>query len=319
VFGFLKRTHPIFPASAGNLALLPEVRLLIKKSKIVEALRRLNHIKAQRQPGRDVDYLRALCFVNEQQPIAAIEALKEELRFFPDNQPAAQLLERLVAEHYTPCSIEDPEFCEIFNIVRPYTMLGEARLYSLFSLAKYVCFQDVYGNFVECGVAAGGSSALLAGVIARYSRQPRRLFCFDTFEGMPAASVFDISHGKTADAIGWGAGTCAAPEASVREVCQKLSVEKLVKPIKGLFADTLPLNRERIGPIAFLHMDGDWYSSTHDILENLFDQVVTGGRIQIDDYGNWEGCKRAVREFENARGLKFKITEIDETGIWLPR
>ena len=54
---------------------------------------------------------------------------------------------------------------------------------------------------------------------------------------------------------------------------QKLRVEKLVEPIKGLFADTLPVNRERIGSIALLHMDGDWYSSTRDILENLFDVI----------------------------------------------
>jgi len=319
MFCFLKKTNPAPGASVADPTSLAGIRSLIEKSKIVEALRRLNHIKAQHQPVRDVDYLRALCFVNEQQPIAAIEALKAELRFFADNQPAAQLLEKLAAEHHAQCSIKNREFREIFNIVRPYTMLGEARLYSLFSLAKYVCAQDVRGNFVECGVAAGGSSALLAGVMARYSRQPRRLFCFDTFEGMPAASVLDISYGKPADAIGWGAGTCAAPEASLREACQKLRVEKLVEPIKGLFADTLPVNRERIGSIALLHMDGDWYSSTRDILENLFDQVVTGGRIQIDDYGYWEGCKRAVREFENARGLKFEITQIDETGIWLPR
>ena len=319
MFGFLKRTKPALAASAAGPTSLAEIRSLVEKSKIVEALRRINHIKAQHQPSRDVDYLRALCFVNEQRPIDAIEALKEELRFFADNQLAAQLLEKLATKHQVQCSIRNREFREIFNIVRPYTMLGEARLYSLFSLAKYVCAQDVRGNFVECGVAAGGSSALLASVIARYSQQPRRLFCFDTFEGMPAASVLDISHGKTADAMGWGAGTCAAPEASLREVCQKLRVEKLVEPIKGLFANTLPMNRERIGSVALLHMDGDWYSSTRDSLDNLFDQVVTGGRIQIDDYGNWEGCKRAVHKFENARGLKFKITEIDETGVWLPR
>ena len=318
MFGFLK-TNLAPGASDADPTSLAEIRLLIEESKIGEALRRLSHIKAQHQPVRDVDYLRALCFVNEGEPIQAIEALKEELRFFADNQPAAQLLERLIAEHRAPCSIKDREFREILNIVRPYTMLGEARLYSLFSLAKYICAQDVRGNFVECGVAAGGSSALLAEVMARYSQQSRRLFCFDTFEGMPAASVFDISHGRPADATGWGAGTCAAPEASAREACQKLGVEKLVEPIKGVFADTLPVNRERIGSIALLHMDGDWYSSTRDILENLFDQVVTGGRIQIDDYGCWEGCKRAVREFENARGLKFEITQIDETGIWLPR
>jgi macrocin-O-methyltransferase TylF-like protien len=319
MLGFLKKTNLASGASAADPTSLVEIRLLIEKSKIGEALRRLNQIKAQHQPSRDVDYLRALCFMNEQRPIDAIEALKEELRFFADNQPAVQLLEKLAAKHHAQCSIKDREFREVFNIVRPYTMLGDARLFSLFSLAKYVCAQDVHGNFVECGVAAGGSSALLAWVIARYSQQPRRLFCFDTFEGMPAASVFDVSHGKPADATGWGAGTCAAPEASLREACQKLGVEKLVEPIKGLFADTLPVNRERIGSIALLHMDGDWYSSTRDILENLFDQVVTGGRIQIDDYGYWEGCKRAVREFENARGLKFEITQIDETGIWLTR
>ena len=318
MFGFLK-TNPASGASVADPTSLAEIRSLIEKSKIVEALRRLSYIKAQHQPVRDVDYLRALCFVNEKQPIGAIEALKEELRYFADNQPAAQLLKELAAKHQAQCSIEDREFQEILNIVRPYTMVEEARLYSLFSLAKYVCAQDIRGNFVECGVAAGGSSALLAWVMARYSQQPRRLFCFDTFEGMPAASVLDVSYGKPADAIGWGAGTCAAPEASLREACQKLSVEELVEPIKGLFADTLPVNRERIGSIALLHMDGDWYSSTRAILENLFDQVVTGGRIQIDDYGFWEGCKRAVCEFENARGLKFEITLIDETGIWLPR
>jgi macrocin-O-methyltransferase TylF-like protien len=319
MFGFLKKTNLEPGASAADPTSLAEIRLLIQESKFGEALRRLSHIKAQHQPSRDVDYLRALCFLNEQRPIDAIEALREELRFFADNQPAAQLLEKLAAKHHAPCSIKDREFREIFNIVRPYTMLGEARLYSLFSLAKYVCTQEVRGNFVECGVAAGGSSALLAAVMGRYSQQPRRLFCFDTFEGMPAASVLDISHGKPADATGWGAGTCAAPEASLRKACQKLGVEKRVEPIKGLFADTLPVNRERIGSIALLHMDGDWYSSTRDILENLFDQVVTGGRIQIDDYGYWEGCKRAVCEFEKVRSLKFEITQIDETGIWLPR
>ena len=298
---------------------LAEVRALIKKSKSADALSCLNQIKSRRQPIRDVDYLRALCFLNKSDPFSAIEALKEELRFFPSNQPAARLLKKFTAKYQSPCSSKDPEFREIFNIVRPYTMLSEARLHSLFDLAKQICLQDVPGNFVECGVAAGGSSALLGAVMVRHSRQPRKLFCFDTFEGMPTASALDVSYGKPADTIGWGEGTCAASVASLREICQKLSVEKKVEPIKGLFADTLPANRERIGPIAFLHIDGDWYSSTRDVLENLFDQVVSGGRIQIDDYGYWEGCRRAVHEFEKARGLELHINQIDETGVWIAR
>jgi hypothetical protein len=63
-------------------------------------------------------------------------------------------------------------------------------------------------------------------------------------------------------------------------------------------------------------MDGDWYQSTLDILENLYDSVVAGGRIQIDDYGHWEGCRRAVHDFEAARGLSLKLNRIDYGGVW---
>jgi hypothetical protein len=69
MFGFLKRTNPAVGASAARPTSLAEVRSLIEKSKIVKALRRLNDVKARRMPRRDVDYLRALCFVNEQQPL----------------------------------------------------------------------------------------------------------------------------------------------------------------------------------------------------------------------------------------------------------
>ena len=78
---------------------------------------------------RDLDYLRALCFIREKQAISAIEALKEELRYFPRNQPAAHLLEKLIAENRAQPAVKDSEFLEIFNIIRPYTMVGEARLY----------------------------------------------------------------------------------------------------------------------------------------------------------------------------------------------
>jgi Macrocin-O-methyltransferase (TylF) len=46
------------------------------------------------------------------------------------------------------------------------------------------------------------------------------------------------------------------------------------------------------------------------------DQGVPGGRLQIDDYGYWSGCRQAVSEFEAARRLKFEMHVIDETGVW---
>jgi hypothetical protein len=259
--------------------------------------------------------LRALCFLETRRVSDAGEALKEELRWFPDNSPARALL----AELNLPVgktSATEPEFREWLPLIREYTMVGEARLLSLYRLATAVCEQDLPGNFVECGVAAGGSSALLAAVLGRHSRRPRQLFSFDTFSGMPDASPLDLHQGQSADASGWGAGTCAAPESSLAAICAKMGVAHLVEPVKGLFQETLPLHRVRVGPIALLHMDGDWYSSTRDILENLYDSVTPGGRIQVDDYGYWEGCKKAVAEFEQKRGLKFDLNLIDETGVW---
>ena len=304
-------------ASADPADPLAEARSLIERRQSKRAFPLLNQLKARRVPLTDVDYLRALCFLEAKQRHAASEALREELRYFPDHQKAAALLKTLTAKSPTKASAHDSEFESILQVIRPYTMVGEARLHSLYQLARQVCVDDLPGNFVECGVAAGGSSALLAAVIARHSQRPRRLFCFDTFSGMPEASALDTHKGENAADSGWGAGTCAAPEASLREVCRKLGVEQLVEPVAGFFADTLPAHRDRIGPIAMLHMDGDWYSSTRDILHNLFDQVTSGARIQIDDYGYWEGCSQAVHEFERERGLKFQTNVIDETGVWL--
>jgi predicted O-methyltransferase YrrM len=68
-----------------------------------------------------------------------------------------------------------------------------------------------------------------------------------------------------------------------------------------------------------LHMDGDWYESTKAILNNLYDHVVNDGFVQVDDYGYWEGCRKAIHEFESLRKIKFDINNIDGTGVWFQR
>lgn len=280
-----------------------------------ELFRELNRLKANRARLRHVDFCRAQYFAAKGQKAAVIESLKEELRYFPDHGQARQQLAELLEQ--AGASLAGDEFAELLQVVRDYTMVGEPRLRSLYERGREVCERDVPGQFVECGVAAGGSSALLASVIQRHSRRPRLHFAFDTFEGMPDPGKFDRHAGRLAQDTGWGAGTCAAPKDSLLAAARALGAAELVRPVKGLFSDTLPSHRQSLGPIALLHVDGDWYASTMDILTNLYDQVTRGGFIQIDDYGYWEGCKRAVSEFEAARGLKFSLHKIDSTGVWL--
>ena len=282
----------------------------------------LNEAKSLRQTIQGLDFLRALCFLKMNRPHDAREALREELRYFPQNHDAKNLLSQILEQHPQMISgrIGDQEFQELLQIIRPYTMLSEERLFSLFSLAKRVCLENIPGNFVECGVAAGGSSALLASVIKRYSKQPRRLlYAFDSFEGMPTPSEHDKHNGLLADATGWGTGTCAAPEESLREICAKIGVSEIIQTVKGYFQDTLPGMQDKIGMISLLHMDGDWYESTKTILDNLYDMVVNDGLIQVDDYGFWEGCRKAIHEFEVKRDIKFQINNIDNTGIWFSK
>src|ERR1039458_6801149 len=190
---------------------LVEAGRLIAEGKLAAGFAGLSRLKAKRVPVRYDDYLRAICFMEDNQRDAAIQVLKEELCFFPNNELAAAAVRRLRPD--SPLSGSgDKEFQDLLKIVRPYTMVGEARLLSLFTLARQVCQEDLPGHFVECGVAAGGSSGLLAAVVARYSRRPRQLFSFDSFEGMPTPSDQDTHCGQHAEAAGWGAGTCARSE-----------------------------------------------------------------------------------------------------------
>jgi len=288
---------------------------------INEAFSLLSQAKSLKQPTIGLDYLRANCLLQINQPGAALQCLYEELRYFPNNAEAKNLLDQLLAQFPQLVSgkIDDAEFQELLQTVRPYTMLSEARLYSLFHLAKRVCLQNIPGNFVECGVAGGGSTALMAMVIKRYTKQPRWLYAFDSFDGMPAPTEQDKHNGILAEATGWGTGTCAAHEASVRELCSKLGLLDIVRTVKGYFQDTLPKMRNTVGMMALLHMDGDWYESTKAILHNLYERVVSDGFIQVDGYGHWEGCRKAVHEFEAMRQIKFDINPIDGTGVWFPR
>ena len=195
-------------------------------------------------------------------------------------------------------------------------MVGPKRLLSLYTLSRRILEQGSPGHFAECGVAAGGSSALLAWVMKNYGNGTRKLFRFDSFEGMPEPTEEDRHKGIPANETGWGTGTCAAPMDSLKEICGRLRVMDLVEPVKGYFNETLPQYKNRIGTLAFLHMDGDWYESTRDILDNFYDLVRPGGLIQVDDYGHWEGCRKALDEFFESRGISPEKHVIDATGIW---
>lgn len=212
---------------------------------------------------------------------------------------------------------DSSEFELLLESVRPFTLLSTERLFSLYVRAKGICQRDLPGNIVECGTYKGGAAALLASVVKRHSLRPRKVYAFDTFQGMPEPAEVDRHNGTPANETAFGAGTLKAPIAEyLTVICERLEVTGIVEPVPGLFAHTLSARKEEIGEIALLHADADWYASTMEIFSNLYDAVVSGGVVQIDDFGHWEGCRKAIRDFEKMSGNVFDLQRIDYTGVW---
>lgn len=196
--------------------------------------------------------------------------------------------------------------------VKPYTMLRYRRLSKLYEIASRLEREKISGSFVECGVWNGGS----AGVIAKCGKS-RHIWLFDSWEGMPEPTEIDISvlgePGEKGIAIGL--------EQKVREILfEKLKLNnKSIHLIKGWFDETIPMHKKDVGRIALLHLDCDWYESVRFCLEELYDSIIEGGFIVIDDYGAWRGCKTAVDEFFDRRNLKIELVKIDWTGVYFQK
>jgi hypothetical protein len=104
----------------------------------------------------------------------------------------------------------------------------------------------------------------------------------------------------------------------VQEVLRRCQVPaEQVTIVKGWFEETVPsLPVERI---ALLHIDADWYDSVKLVLEHLYDRVSPGGYVILDDYGYWEGCRRACHEFLDRRGIQVTLTHIDGIGVYFKK
>jgi hypothetical protein len=216
----------------------------------------------------------------------------------------------------------EPEFAELCEQCRPYTATSVERMYGLYQAVRHVAATGLEGDFVETGVWRGGSSMLAALTLARAGAQPRRLWLYDTFEGMPEPSQHDVDHTGRSAATEWEQHpghlsddiSCEASREQVEQalVGAGLDLDQFAF-VKGKVQDTIPAQApERI---SLLRLDTDWYESTRHELEHLYPRLVPGGVLLLDDYGHWEGSRRAVDEYFAAEGrTRPLLTRLDYSG-----
>jgi O-methyltransferase len=193
--------------------------------------------------------------------------------------------------------IQDDEFWEIYTLCKPYTMTSVERMYALFNSVKYILINNITGDFVECGVWRGGSSMLVAKMLSNRNIIDRKIFLYDTYEGMTEPTGNDINFtGMSAEFL--LNETTHNKETSVWCLADLSDVQKNMNltgyPIKNIFfikgkvENTIPENIPN-GDIALLRLDTDWYESTKHELIHLFPNLALNGVIIIDDYGHWSG------------------------------
>jgi asparagine synthase (glutamine-hydrolysing) len=194
------------------------------------------------------------------------------------------------------------------------TYLSDGKMISLLGSLNKVNDDGIEGCFLETGVALGGSLVVISG-----NREGRNVFAYDTFEMIPAPTEDDpievherykeISSGKS---LGIGGETYYGYRDDLLSfVSERLTAlcgteaSRGTMLIKGLLQETMEITE----PVAFAHIDVDWYDPVKFSINSIWPYVSQGGIVIFDDYDDWGGCRKAVNEFfENRSDFEFDLS-----------
>lgn len=223
-------------------------------------------------------------------------------------------IERLHPLDYSPGLIS------VIQRVAPYTMTSAARIADTCAAVEYVVENAIPGDVVECGVWRGGSMMAIALTLQRLGVRDRDLYLFDTFTGMPQPTDADVARGGLRARDEWT--RTARGRSSIWAYASAKDVEKALAStgydrghihlVKGLVEETVP--DQAPAHISLLRLDTDWYESTKHELVYLFPRLMPGGVLILDDYGYWEGARKATDEYVQDNGIRIMLHRSDASG-----
>jgi hypothetical protein len=207
-----------------------------------------------------------------------------------------------------------------------YTMTTVARLAAVVQSVRYCVRRGLPGDFAECGVWRGGSVLTMILTLQEMGAPPRDIHLYDTFEGMTEPTEADVSAVQGSALEIWSEaraegkrpwpevfGPGVFDERSVRETLLATGYPgDRIHVVKGRVEETIPAHAP--DALALLRLDTDWYESTRHELHELYPRLCNGGVLIIDDYGHWEGARRAVDEYFSAEAPPVLLNRIDYSG-----
>lgn len=214
----------------------------------------------------------------------------------------------------------DNDFKSIYNKCKKYSMTSVERLFAMYKATEYIVDHKIPGDVVECGVWQGGSSMVSAYTLLNKNEASKRIYMYDTYEGMSEPTDKDISFNNESAKKQWELRKgedynqwCYSPLETVKKnlLSTGYPKNKLVF-VKGKVEDTIPKKIPQ--KISLLRLDTDWYESTYHELIHLYPKLSINGILIIDDYGHWKGAREAVDKYFEENEIKILLNRIDYAG-----
>jgi O-methyltransferase len=209
---------------------------------------------------------------------------------------------------------------ETVTSVKPFTSTGALRIIALIRAIQYIEKNNIDGSIVECEVYRGGSMMAAAKSLMKEANPSRKLYLFDTFEGMSSptqrdVNVFGTSAAQLMKQSSKNDKLSVWSYASLSEVERNLQITGYPREnmyfIPGKVEETIP--KKAPEKIALLRLDTDWYESTLHELLHLYPRLVKHGVLMIDDYGHWKGAREATDEYFKRNGITIFLNRVDYT------
>jgi hypothetical protein len=172
---------------------------------------------------------------------------------------------------------------------------------------NYIHRNRIPGDIVECGCYFGGVGIFMA-LMRDHLKMRKTIYLFDSFEGFPDGEQ-DVMLGRVAKAHRFANILDDVKDNFHHTIPHARDIEF----VEGFVENTLPRYVEH--DWCLLRLDTDFYNSTRIELEHLYPRLARGGVVVIDDYGFFDGARRATDEYFATAAYPPLLNRIDQ-GVW---
>lgn len=142
------------------------------------------------------------------------------------------------------------------------------------------------GDLAEFGTYEGFTLTMLSHNLYVYGLTNRKIWAFDSFEGLPEPTADD----KRSEGVVWKKGAYRRDERWLLRALKRRGVKQRIVTVSGWYDESLQGDLAQSAMLfSFVYVDCDLYSSTVPVLDYLSDRLEDGAILAFDDWYTHKG------------------------------